>query len=73
MDWERIQRGYLSLSASYGSSRQTRSQLAYIAWKFGDKEVARRQFLAVGDNWAVSVWGTRELFDRVRDWAYGAS
>lgn len=72
MDWERIQRGYQILSASYGTSRQTRSQLAYIAWKFGDKEAAQRQFLAIGDNWSTSVWGTRERFDRARDWAHGA-
>jgi hypothetical protein len=44
-----------------------------MAWKFGDKELAQRQFLSIGDNWAISVWGTRELFDRARDWAHGSA
>jgi uncharacterized protein DUF4034 len=73
MDWERIQRGYRAMSVHYGSSRQTRNQLAYMAWKFGDKEVARRQFLSIGDNWDISVWGTRELLDRARDLAQSAA
>ncbi len=71
MDWQRIQRGYQTLSEHYGSSRQTRNQMAFIAWRFGDAGIARQQFLAIGDKWAVSVWGTRERFDRARDWAHG--
>jgi hypothetical protein len=72
MDWQRIQRGYETLTAQYGSSRQTKNQIAYMAWKFGDAAFARKQFLSIGDNWAISVWGTRELFDRARDWSQGS-
>ena len=69
MDWERIQRGYQADEAAYGSTRFRRNQMAYMAWKYRDKDFARRQFDRIGDEWSRSVWGKRQLFDRARDWA----
>jgi hypothetical protein len=68
MDWDRIQHGYQALSSQYGTSRRTMNQLAFMAYKFKDVSVARRQFEAIGDRWSRAVWGSRELFDRARDW-----
>jgi hypothetical protein len=69
MDWERIQRGYQSLTAQYGGDVRTKNQLAYIAWKFRDAATARRQFALIGDDWSHGVWGNRSVFDRARDWS----
>jgi hypothetical protein len=69
MDWDRIQRGYQALSAQYGTSRHTVNQLAFMAYKFKDATVARQQFDVIGDRCSRGVWGSRELFDRARDWA----
>ena len=69
MDWGRIQRGYQALSSEYGTSRRTMNELAYMAYKFKDAAIARQQFEAIGDHWSRAVWGTREFFDRARDWA----
>jgi hypothetical protein len=69
LDWDRIQRGYQALSAQYGTSRHVINQLAFMAYRFKDVEVARRQFDAIGDHWSRGVWGERDLFDRARDWA----
>lgn len=69
MDWDRIQRGYQSLLAQYGTSSRTTNQLAYMAYRFKDDTVARQQFDVIGDGWSHGVWLSRELFDRARDWA----
>ncbi len=69
MDWQRLQRGYQALVAQYGAARFPENQLAYMAWKFQDSAVARQQFAAIGDAWNRNVWGTRDYFDRARDWA----
>ena len=69
MQWDRIQHGYQALVAQYGNSRRSMNQLAFMAYRFKDVTVARQQFEAIGDRWSRAVWGTREFFDRARDWA----
>jgi hypothetical protein len=69
MDWQRLQRGYEALISQYGSARFPENQLAYMAWKFQDSTVARRQFALIGNAWNRNVWRDRNNFDRARDWA----
>jgi hypothetical protein len=69
MDWQRLQRGYEALLSRYGGARFAENQLAYMAWKFQDSAVARQQFALIGDDWDRTVWGSRNYFDRARDWA----
>jgi hypothetical protein len=69
MDWQRIQRGYQALFSQYGSAHFPQNQLAYMAWKFQDANVARQQFEVIGSSWNRNVWGNRDYFDRARDWA----
>jgi hypothetical protein len=69
MDWQRIQRGYQALTSQYGVARRPENQMAFMAWKFQDAAVARRQFAVIGDKWGPAVWGNRDYFDRARDWA----
>lgn len=69
MDWERIQRGYLTLSAQDGTSRRNMNELAFMAYRFHDAKVARQQFTLIGDKWSPGVWRNREFFDRARDWS----
>ncbi len=69
MDWPRIQRGYQSLTAQYGTTEWLKNKIAYLAWKFHDAAFARQQFELIGDHWERSVWHDRERFDRARDWA----
>lgn len=71
MDWARIQAGYDSVAASYGSTHRLKNELAFMAWRYGDRGVASQQFAAIGPDWSRSVWRNREFFDRIRDWANG--
>jgi Domain of unknown function (DUF4034) len=69
MDWKRIQHGYEALVAQYGGDRRTRNELAFMAYKYRDVNVSRRQFALIGDDWARGVWRDRKFFARARDWA----
>ncbi len=69
MDWPRIQRGYQSLTAQYGTTRWLKNKIAFLAWKFHDSAFARQQFDLIGDRWERDVWRDRQRFDRARDWA----
>ena len=71
LDWKRIQRGFSVLTAQYGATRKNQNQLAFMAYKFKDVEVAKQQFAIIGDDWAESVWRDRKFFDRIRDWSHG--
>jgi hypothetical protein len=69
MDWQRIQRGYQALISQYGPAKRPENELAFMAWKFQDAAVARRQFALIGENWGRAIWRDRNYFDRARDWA----
>jgi Domain of unknown function (DUF4034) len=71
LDWQRIQRGYASISAQYGTSERIKNDLAYMAWRYRDVPVAASQFALIGDKWSRGVWGTREFYDKIRDWSKG--
>ncbi len=71
MDWARIQHGYQALSTHYGATNRANNQVAFMAYKFRDANVARQQFEIIGDRWARGVWRDRQFFDRARDWAQG--
>ena len=73
MDWPRIQRGYQSLTAQYGTTKWLKNEIAFLAWKFHDAAFARQQFDLIDDHWERSVWRDRERFDRARDWAQSHS
>ncbi|MGA2674443.1 MAG: hypothetical protein ABSE99_14585, partial [Terracidiphilus sp.] len=69
LDWARIQRGYQSLTAQYGTTGWLKNEIAYMAYKFRDAAFAKQQFEAIGDHWNRSVWRDKERFDRARDWS----
>jgi hypothetical protein len=69
MDWQRIQQGYSALKAKYGATPALENHLAFMAWKYKDAEVAKRQFAIVGDRWNKNVWGNRQRFEKARGWA----
>ncbi len=69
MDWARIQRGYVALTAQYGTTRWLKNEIAYFAYEFRDAAFARQQFDLIGDHWQRSVWRDHERFERARDWA----
>ena len=69
MDWPRIQRGYQSIAAQYGTTTWLKNKAAYFAWKFRDAAFARQQFEQIGNHWDREVWRDRDRFDRARDWA----
>lgn len=73
MDWQRIQRGYQSLTAQYGATGWLKNQIAFMAWRFHDAAFARQQFALIGDHWDRGVWHDRERFDKARDWAQAHS
>ena len=73
MDWQRIRRGYKVLEAQFGVTNRERNQLAFMAYKYNDHEIAQMQFASIGDNWATSVWKERSFYDRIRDWSNHAT
>jgi hypothetical protein len=70
MDWARIQRGYQSWTAQYGTTGWLKNEIAYLAYKFRDAAFAKQQFELIGDHWDRGVWHDRERFDRARDWSH---
>jgi len=71
IDWQRIQRGYRVMTTQFGVSRKEQNELAFMAYKFKDVDVAKQQFAAIGDDWAQGVWKDKKFFDRIRDWSQG--
>lgn len=71
MDWARIQRGYAILTTQAGTSLRVQNQLAFMAYKFKDANVAKQQFALIGDQWSRGVWKQRLFFERARDWSTG--
>ena len=69
LDWHRILHGYTMLNQTYGTANRHVNQLAFMAWKFDDHEVAQQQFTLIGNHWAEGVWRDKKFFDRVRDWS----
>lgn len=69
LDWHRILHGYTMLNQTYGTTNPHVNQLAFMAYKFGDREVAQQQFALIGNHWAEGVWRDKMFFDRVRDWS----
>jgi hypothetical protein len=70
MDWQRLQRGYQALISQFGPSAYPENQLAYMAWRFQDSDVASQQFELIGEAWNRNVWQDRNRFNRARDWAH---
>jgi hypothetical protein len=73
MDWARIKRGALVLDNRYGHSRQTRNQLAFMAYKYQDAATAGPLFATIGERWAPAVWKEKANFEKARQWAVRAS
>jgi hypothetical protein len=71
IDWQRIQHGYRVMATQYGVSHKEQNELAFMAYKFNDVDVARQQFAAIGDDWTRGVWKDKKFFDRIRDWSQG--
>jgi hypothetical protein len=69
LDWQRIQRGFAALNQTYGTTNAHLNQFAFMAYKFGDRQVAQQQFSVIGNHWTQGVWRDRMFFDRARDWA----
>jgi len=71
MDWHRIQNGYRYMRTQFGPNRQQQNQLAFMAYKFNDREVAQMQFASISNDWSSGVWRDRNFFEKVRDWSTG--
>jgi hypothetical protein len=71
LDWQRILRGYAALNQAYGTTNHHVNQLAFMAYKFRDRDVARQQFALIGNRWSLGVWRNKMFFDRARDWSSG--
>lgn len=69
LDWHRILHGYTALNQTYGTIWGHVNELAFMAYKFNDREVAQQQFALIGNRWSPGVWRNRMFFDRIRDWA----
>lgn len=71
LDWQRIQSGFRAISLQFGVTNEMQNQLAFMAYKYRDADVARAQFTVIGNDWARGVWRDRAFFDRIRDWSHG--
>jgi hypothetical protein len=65
--------GYQAQHEMFSNTIYDTDQLALLAWRFNDRNVARDAFDQIGDRWVVNVWKTHARFNQVRRWAYGAS
>jgi tetratricopeptide (TPR) repeat protein len=69
LDWPRLQRGHAALETAFGAAPGEENHFALMAFRFKDAAVAKKEFEAIGDKWARTVWKTRGAFEKARDWA----
>jgi hypothetical protein len=70
LDWSRIQRGYQAQRELYVKNMNgDTNHLAFFAWRFHDRAVARQALARIGEKWSKTVWKTRKRFEQVRTWA----
>jgi hypothetical protein len=69
LDWARLQRGYRAQGEMFKNTNYDTNQLALLAWRFHDRNVAREAFAQIDGRWSKRVWKNRKHFDKARDWA----
>jgi hypothetical protein len=69
LDWGRLQRGYQILGQMHPYTVYDLNQYALFAWRFHDREQAKKTFEEIGDRWSVQVWRKQSKFIQARRWA----
>ncbi len=69
MSWTKIQEGYATIEELYGTSNERINQLAYLATRMQDADVAERMFARIGENWDKGTWNSKRYFDQCKMWA----
>jgi Domain of unknown function (DUF4034) len=70
LSWDRIKRGFEASEKHYGVSMQNLNRIAYLASYFGERDpiYADKILARIGDQWDVETWGSKEGFEKIRQW-----
>ncbi len=66
LSWPRVRQGFAALEQLYGSTNHDRNAMACLALRAGDTKTAQQMFVRIGNDWDVSVWRSKALFDASR-------
>jgi len=70
LSWDRIKRGFEASEKLFGVSIQNLNRIAYLASYFDERDpiYADKILARIGDQWDVETWGSKEDFDKNRQW-----
>lgn len=68
LSWERVERGLGVWARRCPTSVQPNSALARLAWRSGNRAVAKRAFAAIGDTVEVDIWDDASIFWVAQSW-----
>jgi hypothetical protein len=69
LSWPTLQEGFKEVAERYGATPMKLNRFAVLAYLYRDREVARKTFASLGDQWEPTVWRKRETFNTARIWA----
>lgn len=68
--WDKIKQGFEYRERIYGRNNYDLSRLCYMAVFVQDKELSRKLFTMIGNDWSREVFPYQEVFDMHRKWAF---
>ncbi|MEK7690269.1 MAG: hypothetical protein AAB425_04540, partial [Bdellovibrionota bacterium] len=69
LSWPLVKRGEEAIRARFPRSKINANYFAFLACAAGDKKTAREAFQRIGEDYAITVWGNRIVYEHSRRWA----
>lgn len=69
LSWALVKRGEEAIRLRFPDSKMNSNYFAFLACAAGDRKTAREAFQRIGDDYAISVWGNRIVYEHSRRWA----
>lgn len=71
MSWPRVKTGFEFAKQTYGASPLRQNQLAMLAFKAGDKQLASQLFTEIGETGDAGIWHSQQAYIQAKQWAGG--
>jgi len=68
--WDKIKQGFKYREQIYGRNNYDLNRLCYMAIFVRDKDLSRKLFTEIGNDWSKDVFPYQEVFDLHKKWAF---